>query len=103
MSIKNKIIPTILGVVAMVTVVTFGGYAWLKESPVYALAKMHISKQKAKAASDSHFTFAWWKSWSYSDEANGHARFVVCESDTCYRVIASKKGDIWMLDSVALQ
>jgi hypothetical protein len=101
MNLKSKIIPTIAVVTVMVTLISFGGYSWITRSPVYALAKQHISAQKTNPISDSDFKFAWWKSWRFSDEVNGHARFVMCESDQCYLVVASKQGGNWKIDSLS--
>lgn len=100
MSIKSKIVPTILVLIVMVTLISLGGYAWITRSPVYALAKQHLLAQKASITSDSEFKFAWWKSWSFSDEINGHARFVICERQICYLVVASKEGSNWKIDSL---
>jgi hypothetical protein len=101
MNLKSKIIPTIVVVTAMVTLISLGGYAWITHSPVYALAKQQIAAQNVNPTPDSEFKFAWWKSWSFSDEVNGHARFVICESRGCYLVVASKLGGSWKIDSLA--
>jgi hypothetical protein len=100
MNIKSKIIPTIVVVVVMVALISLGGYAWITHSPVYALAKKQIAAQKGSPVLDSEFRFAWWKSWSFSDEINGNARFVICESRGCHLVIASKEGNVWKIDSL---
>jgi hypothetical protein len=102
MNLKSKIIPTIMVVTVMVTLISIGGYAWITGSPVYALAKQQLAtQQKATSKADAEFKFAWWRSWSFSDEVNGHARFVMCENRECYLVIASKQGGTWKIDSLS--
>mgnify|MGYP000273468946 CR=1 FL=1 len=101
MNIKKKIIPTIVVVTVMVALISVGGYAWITNSPVYALAKQQLLAQQANSSPDAKFKFAWWKSWSFSDEVNGNARFVICESQKCYAVIASKQEGNWRIDSLS--
>jgi hypothetical protein len=101
MSLKNKIIPTVIVVVVMVTLISIGGYAWITHSPVYALAENQIAAQKNQSLADSKIKFAWWKSWRFSDDVNGYARFAVCDTQMCYLVVASKQGGSWKIDSLS--
>ena len=101
MNIKSKIIPTIIVVSVMVALISAGGYAWITRSPVFALAIKQISSQQTTPTLDSEFRFSWWKSWSFSDDVNGHAHFVMCKSEACYTVVASKQSGTWKIDSLS--
>jgi hypothetical protein len=103
MKIGRKILITILVLVTMVSLISTFGYIWITRSPAYELAKKQISAQKGDAVPQPNFRFAWWKSWSFSDGMmSGYARFVICESQACHLVVASKQGMAWKIDSLSV-
>lgn len=101
MDIKRKIIPTILVVAGMVAVISVWGGVWIQKSEPYAMAVQHVAAQKPRHALETKFKFAWWRSWSFSDGVNGHAKFVLCEEVVCYRVIASRHEGVWKIETVS--